>query len=183
VETIRAVLMNPGNKENAGVFQHPQGWAVMAETTLGRGDRAFEYLKHYVPAYQNDQAEIREVEPYVLCQSTYSTYSAKPGRSRVSWLTGAATWTYVALTQHVLGVRPDYDGLRVQPCVPRHWKQCAVARVFRGGTYRIAVQNPDGVCTGVRSVSVGGESLDPAAALPVIGAGETVDVQVVLGAG
>jgi len=156
VETILAVLMNPGQKENGSIFSHPQGWAVMAEAMLGRGDRAYAYHRAHMPAAQNDIADVRQIEPYVHCQSTHGPDSPRHGASRIPWLTGTATWAYVAGTQYVLGVRPEVEGLRIDPCIPPAWEGFTVRRVFRGATYEITVRNPDGVCKGVREVTVDG---------------------------
>ena len=108
-----AVLFNPGMKENAGIFNHTQGWGVMAQAMLGRGDKAWEYMRNVLPGFYNDRAEVRQVEPYAVCQSTHARYSPRFGAGRLSWLSGAATWNYFAATQNILGVRPDYDGLRI----------------------------------------------------------------------
>lgn len=134
------ILGNPGIKENAGVFCHTQGWAVMAETLLGRGDRAYEYFRATMPAAYNTRAEVRETEPYVQSQSTHSRFSRKEGVSRLPWLTGAAAWSYQAATQHILGIQPDYDGLRIAPCLPMEWPELSVTRLFRGKRFKIAIR-------------------------------------------
>jgi cellobiose phosphorylase len=180
-QEIRAVLFNPGTKENSGIFCHPQGWAVIAETKLGRGNRAYEYYRAYLPAAYNDRAEIRQIEPYVHCQSTHGRYSRKHGASRLPWLSGTATWSYVAGTQHILGVRPDWDGLQVNPVIPAQWDGFKVERRFRGATYRITVNNPRHVEHGVTSIKVNGQVITPNATLPLATPGSTVDVIVTLG--
>jgi cellobiose phosphorylase len=154
---VRAALFNHGLKENAGIFIHTQGWAVMAEAMLGHGDRAYQYLRAYLPAAYNKKAEIREIEPYVVCQSTHSKQSPKHGVSRIPWLSGSATWTYHAITQYILGVQPEIEGLRIDPCIPKKWKGFAVRRLFRGKRVNIRVENPDGVEKGVKRVTVNGE--------------------------
>ena len=116
---VRAALMNPGLKENGGIFVHTQGWAVMAECMLGHGDLAYRYLRSYLPAAFNTRAEIREIEPYVLCQSTHSKASPKHGASRIPWLSGSATWTYYAITQYLLGIQPEVEGLEDRPAHSR----------------------------------------------------------------
>ena len=156
---VRAMLFNPGLKENGGIFVHTQGWAVMAECMMGHGDRAYEYLRAYLPAAQNKKAEVREIEPYVVCQSTHSKESPKHGVSRIPWLSGSATWTYYAITQYVLGIRPELQGLRIDPCIPSKWKFFAVRRLFRGKVLDIRVENPSGVQKGVKSVMLNGEVL------------------------
>jgi cellobiose phosphorylase len=159
-QIVRAALMNPGTKENGGIFVHTQGWAVMAEAMLGHGDRAYQYLRAYLPAAYNKKAEVRQIEPYVVCQSTHSKESPKHGVSRIPWLSGSAAWTYFAITQYILGIRPEVDGLRIDPCIPKRWKGFTVRRWFRGKQVDIRVENPDGVEKGVRSLTLNGEALD-----------------------
>jgi N,N'-diacetylchitobiose phosphorylase len=180
-QEIRAVLFNPGMKENSGIFCHPQGWAVISETLLGRGERAYEYYRAYLPAAYNDRAEIREIEPYVHCQSTHGRYSRRHGASRLPWLSGTATWSYVAGTQHILGIKPDWDGLRVNPVIPSSWDGFSVQRRFRGATYKIKVNNPSHVERGVLAITVAGKAITPNAALPIAQPGSTVEVEVVMG--
>ena len=115
---VRSIVFNKGVKENCGIFNHTQGWAVMAETMLGHGNRAFKYFRSSMPASFNDKAEIRGSEPYVYSQYTHSIFSPRYGASRVPWLTGAASWAYYAATQYILGIRPDYKGLLIDPCIP-----------------------------------------------------------------
>ncbi len=156
---IRSQLFNPGLKENAGIFVHTQGWAVMAEAMLGNGAQAYEYLRSYLPAAFNTRAEIREIEPYVVCQSSHARYSPKHGASRIPWLSGSATWTYFAITQYILGVRPEYDGLRIDPCIPSDWNKFSVKRVFRKKLFDIKVQNDQGVQKGVKKIILNGEEI------------------------
>jgi cellobiose phosphorylase len=178
---IRAVLFNPGQKENAGIFCHPQGWAVIAETQLGHGNRAYEYYRAYMPAAYNDHAEVRQIEPYVHCQSTHGRDSRRFGASRLPWLSGTATWSYVAATQYILGIRPDWDGLRVDPVIPSSWDTFQMTRHFRGAIYNIRVTNPNHVERGVKRIVVNGNPVAPEAALPLAAAGSKVDVDVELG--
>ena len=156
-QIVRAALFNPGMKENGSIFTHTQGWAVMAETMLGRGNRAYEYWRAYMPAAYNDRAEIREIEPYVYNQSTHGKYSPRFGSSRLPWLSGSATWSYYAATQYILGIRPDYDGLIIDPCIPADWKEFFVKRNFRGKTLEITVKNPDGMQKGVKELKINGQ--------------------------
>ncbi len=160
VDVMRAVVFNPGIKENAGIFNHTQGWGVMAECIVGDGDRAYEYCRAAMPAAYNDCAEVRQSEPYVQGQTTYSTFSPRAGNTRTSWLTGAAAWAYFSATQYVLGLRPEPDGLRVDPCIPHEWAGFKASRRFRGCTLEIEVKNPDHICHGVRSISLDGQPLD-----------------------
>jgi N,N'-diacetylchitobiose phosphorylase len=157
---MRAVLFNPGNKENGGIFSHTQSWAVLAEIARGHGDQAYAYYRSFMPSAQNDQAEVREIEPYVHCQSTHAPASKKYGKSRVPWLSGTAAWAHYTATQHILGIRPELGGLRIDPCIPRAWPGFGATRVFRGRTLQIEVTNPSGVCRGVRSLTVDGKPVD-----------------------
>jgi len=180
IEIMRAVVYNPGIKENAGIFNHTQGWGVMAECLLGDGDRAYEYYRAAMPAAYNTRAEIRQCEPYVQSQTTYSTFSPRPGNSRTSWLTGAAAWSYFSATQYILGIRPELDGLRIDPCIPSDWDGFSAARRFRSSTYRIVVHNPDGVCKGVVKMSVDGKEI-PGNLIPADLPGDEHQVEVWLG--
>jgi N,N'-diacetylchitobiose phosphorylase len=159
IDVMRAVVFNPGIKENAGIFNHTQGWGVMAECMLGNGDRAYEYCRASMPAAYNDRAKLRQIEPYVQGQTTYSIYSPRAGNTRTSWLTGAAAWAYVSATQYILGLRPEVDGLRIDPCIPSTWAGFKATRRFRDRTIEIEVSNPSGVCRGVQSLILNGERL------------------------
>jgi cellobiose phosphorylase len=159
IDVMRAVVFNPGVKENAGIFNHTQGWGVMAECMLGHGDRAYAYYRASMPAAYNDRAEIRQLEPYVQGQTTYSIYSPRPGNTRTAWLTGAAAWAYYSATQYILGLRPELDGLRIDPCIPSTWNGFKATRRFRGRTIEIEVKNPEHVCRGVKFLALNGERL------------------------
>ena len=169
IDVMRAVVFNPGIKENAGIFNHTQGWGVMAECMLGNGDRAYEYYRASLPAAYNDRAEIRQSEPYVQGQTTYSVFSPRAGNTRTSWLTGAAAWAYYSATQYILGLQPELEGLRIDPCIPSSWKGFRATRRFRNRTIDIEVRNPAGVCRGVKSLALNGmvltDTLLPAAKL------------------
>jgi cellobiose phosphorylase len=160
VAEIRSIVFNKGVKENCSIFNHTQGWAVMAETMLGHGDRAFKYFRSYMPASFNDKAEIRGSEPYVYSQYTHSIFSPRYGASRVPWLTGAASWAYYAATQYILGIRPDYKGLLIDPCIPADWKGFAAVRRFRNKTLNIKVINPNGVQKGVKKITLNGQIIE-----------------------
>lgn len=160
IDVMRAIVFNLGIKENAGIFNHTQGWGIIAETLAGNGERAYEYCKAALPAAWNDQAEIRQMEPYVQGQTTYSTFSPRAGNARTSWLSGAAAWAYYSLTQYLLGIRPEYEGLRIDPCVPAAWKGFTAERKFRGKTVKIEVKNPSGVQKGIRELTLNGEKLE-----------------------
>jgi len=174
------VVFNPGIKENSGIFNHTQGWGVMAECMLGNGDRAYEYYRASMPAAYNTRAEIRQSEPYVQGQTTYSTYSPRAGNTRTSWLTGAAAWSYFSATQYILGLKPERDGLRIDPCIPSAWSGFSVARRFRGGLMRIDVHNPEHVCRGVVKMTVDGKE-SPENLIPAGLPGDEHQVEVWLG--
>lgn len=159
VEVMRAVLFNPGNKENGGIFSHTQSWAVLAELAAGDPDTAYRYYRSFLPAAQNDRAEIREIEPYVHCQSTHSQFSKKTGRSRVPWLSGTASWAHFTATNHILGVRPEPGGLRIDPRIPSAWPGFRMTRRFRGMRLTVEVANPQGICQGVRTLKIDGRSV------------------------
>lgn len=177
---IRSVLFNKGSKENAGIFNHTQGWAVMAETLLGHGDRALDTFRRSMPAALNDRAEIRGIEPYVYCQYTHSKYSPRHGAGRVPWLTGAASWAYYAATQYILGIRPDHQGLCIDPCIPASWNGFTATRRFRNKTLHIQVTNPSGVQKGVREIRLNGQAIQ-GTLIPVSKMRAVNEVQVVMG--
>lgn len=159
-KVVRAVLFNPGQKENGGLFSQIQPWAVMAETLLGHGDRAYQYYNAFMPARYNDIAEIRKIEPFVHCQSTSSPDSEKFGTSHVPWLSGTAAWAYFAGTQHILGVKPSIDGISIDPCVPSTWTNFTMQRIFRGKKLNITVDNSNGVQHGVISIVINNELIN-----------------------
>lgn len=149
----------PGAKENGGIFLHANPWAIIAETILGRGERAYQYYSQINPATKNDMIEVYECEPYVYPQNILGDEHPQFGLARNSWLSGTASWTYQAATQWMLGVRPDYGGLRIDPCIPADWDGFKVVRRFRGHTYRIEVHNPKHVCQGVAQIIVDGSKI------------------------
>ena len=159
----------PGYKENAGIFSHNNPWIVIAETVLGRGDRAFEYYAKSAPAFIEDQ-ELHRTEPYVYSQMVAGKDAKRMGEAKNSWLTGAAAWNYVAAMQWILGIRADYDGLVVDPCIPASWDGFTAVRKFRGATYNITVKNPAHLCRGVRKLTIDGKLLNGNAA-PVFTSG------------
>ena len=170
----------PGYKENGGIFCHNNPWVIIAETCLGRGERAFELYKKICPAYREDISEKHRLEPYVYAQMIAGRDAVNFGQAKNSWLTGTAAWNYVAISQAILGVHPDYDGLRIDPCIPPTWAEYTVEREFRGNLYRIHVTNPDGVCKGVVKILVNGEEIT-GKTLPLASGGRTFQVEVVMG--
>ncbi|KGM13558.1 GH36-type glycosyl hydrolase domain-containing protein [Cellulomonas bogoriensis] len=149
-----------GHKENGGIFCHANSWTIVAEAMLGRGDRAYEYYRSYLPARYNDSAEVHQAEPYVYAQFTHGPTSPRFGQARNPWLTGTASWTYVGVTQHILGIRPALDGLEVDPCLPTTWDGFEARRRFRGAWVTVKVENPDHVSTGVVHLDVDGTRVE-----------------------
>jgi cellobiose phosphorylase len=129
----------PGYKENAGIFCHNNPWIIIAETVIGRGEYAWEYYRQICPAYVEDISEIHRLEPYVYAQMVAGKDAVRFGEAKNSWLTGTASWNFVAVTQHLLGVKPEWTGLRVRPCLPADLPELTITRVCRGATYRIHV--------------------------------------------
>ena len=145
-----------GYKENAGIFCHNNPWVIIGETVLGRGDYAWDYFRKICPSYTEENSALHKVEPYVYSQMIAGKDAAKPGEAKNSWLTGTAAWNWYAITQFILGIRPGYDGLEIDPCICPDWKEYTVRRKFRGASYEIKVMNPDGVCKGIVSMTVDG---------------------------
>ncbi len=143
-----------GYKENGSVFCHNNPWIMIAETSIGRGDKAFDYYKKIAPAYLEDISELHKTEPYVYAQMIAGRDAYKPGEAKNSWLTGTAAWNYYAVTQYILGIRPDYDCLIIDPCIPSYLEGFKIRRVFRDSVYNIEVSNPKHVSKGVKKVYV-----------------------------
>jgi cellobiose phosphorylase len=131
----------PGYKENAGVFCHNNPWIMIAECVAGRPERAFEYYRKIAPAWRDGIQDLHRMEPYVYSQMIAGKAAARHGEAKNSWLTGTAAWNFVAVSQWILGVRPDWDGLRIEPCLPRELGGVEIERRFRGCLYRIVVRN------------------------------------------
>ncbi len=168
----------PGYKENAGIFCHNNPWIVCAEAELGHGNRAFEVYRRTAPAYLEEISEIHRTEPYVYSQMIAGRDAPTFGEAKNSWLTGTAAWTFLSISQAILGVKPGLDGLEVDPCIPADCKGFCVSRRYRGATYEITVENPDGVQYGVKELYADGRKVD---ALPVCPAGDKMQVRVVMG--
>ncbi|SNT20221.1 cellobiose phosphorylase [Anaerovirgula multivorans] len=145
-----------GYKENGGIFCHNNPWIMIAETRLGRGDKAYEYYSKIAPAYLEDISEIRKLEPYVYAQMIAGKEAIRHGEAKNSWLTGTAAWNYEAITKWILGIKPDFDGLIIDPCIPKEWNNIKIKRVFRKATYHITIKNPEHICKGVKKVFVDG---------------------------
>lgn len=169
----------PGYKENAGIFCHNNPWISIAETVIGRGNRAFEVYRKTCPAYLEEISEIHRTEPYVYPQMIAGCDAATHGEAKNSWLTGTAAWTFYDVSQAILGIKPQYDGLQVDPCIPAEWKGFTVTRQYRGAVYEITVDNAAGVQKGVVSMEVDGKPVESNIA-PVFENG-THQVRVVMG--
>ena len=169
-----------GYKENAGIFCHNNPWIMIGETVLGRGDRAWEYYKKINPAYLEDISELHKTEPYVYAQMIAGKDAFKPGEAKNSWLTGTASWNFYTVTQFILGIRPDYEGLIIDPCIPADWKSFKVTRKFRGATFEIEVQNPKGVSKGVQKINLDGKVLTDNNRVPLMPEG-TYRIKVEMG--
>ena len=148
----------PGYKENGGIFCHNNPWIVLAETELGHGGRAFDIYRRTCPAYITDQ-KLHHTEPYVYSQMVAGPYAPKFGQAKNSWLTGTAAWTFYAASQGILGVKPDYDGLKVDPCLPRELSELHITRKFRGSEYAIHVINKAGDEKGTLTLTLDGKPL------------------------
>ncbi len=170
----------PGYKENAGIFCHNNPWIVCAEAELGHGDRAFEVYRRTAPAYIEDISEIHRTEPYVYSQMIAGKDAPSFGEGKNSWLTGTAAWTFVSISQAILGIKPTLDGLLIEPCIPASVKGYTVTRFYRGARYVIRVENPDGAQHGLRELLVNGKALD-GSVIPVQPEGSTVQVLAVMG--
>ncbi|HPH63376.1 MAG TPA: glycosyl transferase [Paludibacteraceae bacterium] len=169
-----------GYKENAGIFAHNNPWIIIGETVLGRGDYAWDYYKKICPAYVEEKnSELHKVEPYVYSQMTAGKDARKPGEAKNSWLTGTAAWNWYAITQFILGIKPAYTGLEVDPCIPADWKGFSVSRKFRGATYKIEVKN-NGVMKGVKKLVVDGKEI-AGNIIPMQPAGSVCNVEVIMG--
>ena len=170
----------PGYKENAGIFTHNNTWIQIAETIIGRGDRAMEYYMSICPPTKEDQIDIYRSEPYVYSQMTAGRDAPTPGEGKNSWLTGTVAWSFVTLSQYILGIRPDFDGLIVDPCIPASWKKFSVVRKFRNGTYNITVTNPKSVSKGVKKMTLDGKPVS-GNVIPVLNDGKEHTVEAELG--
>ena len=169
-----------GYKENAGIFCHNNAWIICAEAYVGHGDKAFEYYSKIAPAYLEDISDLHRTEPYVYAQMIAGKDAGRFGEAKNSWLTGTAAWNFVAVSQYMLGIIPDYDGLKIDPSIPSEWDGFKATRQFRNATYQISVSNPSHVSKGVKSVTVDGNAIK-GNILPVFADGKEHTVEVVLG--
>lgn len=169
-----------GYKENAGIFCHNNPWIMIAETMLGNGDRAFEYYRKIAPSYLEEISNLHKTEPYVYSQMIAGKDAYRPGEAKNSWLTGTAAWNYYAVTQYILGIRPEYEGLLIDPCIPADWEGFTVQRKFRNTRYNITVQNPQNVSKGIKEIYIDNEKIG-GNILPAIGDGKIHNVTVIMG--
>lgn len=168
----------PGVKENGSIFSHPNPWAWAAECKLGRGDRAMKFYHALCPYYQNDKIEIREAEPYSYCQFIMGRDHTAYGRARHPFMTGSGGWAYFSATRYMLGIRPQFDCLEIDPCIPAEWKGFTAQRIWRGAKYRITVENPEGVMKGVKEIYLDGRKCDR---IPAAEPGSSHEVRVIMG--
>ena len=169
-----------GYKENAGIFCHNNPWIACAETVIGRGDRAFEVYKKIAPAYLEEISDIHKTEPYVYSQMVAGKDAVRHGEAKNSWLTGTAAWNFITISQWILGIKPDYTGLKVDPCIPKAWDGYKVMREFKGSKYEINIKNPNHVSKGVASLVVDGKEV-AGNIIPDFKDGKTHQVEVTLG--
>jgi cellobiose phosphorylase len=171
----------PGKKENASIFNHTVSWAILAEALLGRGEMAFDYYHKSLPMHLPPGGEDRyKMEPYVYAEYVTSTDHFSFGESSHAWLTGTAAWMFRDAVDYILGVRPEYGGLKIDPCIPKKWKKYSIHRRFRGVNYEITVKNPKGKNKGVKEIELDGKPFK-GTLLPVFAEGETHTVEVLMG--
>jgi len=169
-----------GYKENAGIFCHNNAWIMIAEAQMGRGDKAFDYYSRIAPAYTEEYSEIHRLEPYVYSQMVAGKDAKRHGEAKNSWLTGTASWNFVAISQSILGIKPEYDGLQIDPSIPQEWDGYKVTREFRGDIYNVSIKNPNHVSKGVVKMIVDGKEV-AGNIIPVAGDKKVHEVEVVLG--
>ncbi len=169
-----------GYKENAGIFCHNNPWIMIAETILKNGNQAFEYYRKICPAYSEEISDLHKTEPYVYSQMIAGKDAFRPGEAKNSWLTGTAAWNFYAITQYILGIRPDYEGLIIDPCIPEDWDKIEIMRRFRNKIFSIRILNPSKVSYGVKELTLNGKKIK-GNIIPVSRAKEDNEVEVVLG--
>ena len=169
-----------GYKENAGIFCHNNPWVMIGETILGRGDQAYDYYTKIAPSFLEEISDLHKVEPYVYCQMIAGKDAYKPGEGKNSWLSGTASWNFYTIVQYILGIKPDYDGLTINPCIPKAWNGYSIKRQFRGATYNIEVKNPNHVSKGISKIIVNGSPIE-GNIVPLLEAGKTHSVEVIMG--
>jgi len=173
-------IFRPGLKENGSVFCHTNPWVTVAMCMMGLGDDALDVLRRISPVHRNKIIEIHQNEPYVFSQFIAAPPHPQAGRAWNAWLTGTASWAYIAATQYILGIRPDFDGLIIDPCIPRSWRRITVSRKFRGTTYEITILNPRGRSGPVTQLTVNGRTVK-GNRVPLQGDQELCKVRAVIG--
>ena len=168
-----------GYKENGGIFCHNNPWIIIGETLVGNGDRAFEYYKKITPAYLEEISDLHKTEPYVYSQMIAGKDAFKPGESKNSWLSGTAAWTYYTITQFILGIQPQYKGLKIDPCIPKEWNGFEVSRKFRGAEYKIKISNPNHVSKGIKKITVNGKEIQ-GNVIPILNPGSMNNIEAVM---
>ena len=161
------------------MFCHNNAWIICAEAAVGHGDKAFEYYSKIAPAFREEKSDLHRTEPYVYAQMIAGKDAMRHGEAKNSWLTGTAAWNFVAISQYILGVKPQYNGLEISPSIPHEWDGFSVSRLFRGATYNVTVKNPNHVCAGVKSMTVDGKPVS-GNVIPAFDGG-VHEVEVVLG--
>ncbi|HKL98363.1 MAG TPA: glycosyl transferase [Mobilitalea sp.] len=169
-----------GYKENASIFCHNNAWIMTAEALMGRGDKAFDYYSRIAPAYTEEYSEIHRTEPYVYSQMIAGKDAKRFGEAKNSWLTGTASWNFIAISQYILGIKPEFDGLRIDPSIPKTWDDYKITREFRGDIYEITVKNPNHVSAGVVQLTVDGTEVK-GNILPLFGDKKKHVAEVILG--
>lgn len=169
-----------GYKENAGIFCHNNPWIMIGETILGNGNRAFDYYKKIAPSYIEDISELHKTEPYVYSQMIAGKDAFKPGEAKNSWLTGTAAWNYYAITQYILGIQPQYNGLKIDPCIPNDWNEITIIRKFRDAKYNIEVKNPNHISKGIKQIYVNGNMIE-GDIIPIMEKGSENTIEVIMG--
>ena len=170
----------PGYKENACIFCHNNPWIMAAETVVGHGDRSFALYSKIAPAWREEISDLHKTEPYVYSQMIAGKDAVHFGQAKNSWLTGTAAWNFYVISNYILGIKPDWNGLKIDPCIPHGWDSYEISRRFRGATYLIAIENPDHVCRGIRKISVDGNDI-AGNVLPIFCDGKEHHVKVILG--
>ncbi len=169
-----------GYKENGGIFCHNNPWIMIGETMIGRGDAAYDYYTKIAPSFLEDISELHKVEPYVYCQMIAGKEAFKPGEAKNSWLSGTASWNFYAITQYILGIKPDYNGLSINPCIPKNWDGFKMTRKFRGAIYHIEVLNPKHISKGIEKITVNG-TLIQSNIIPILEKNKTHEICVIMG--
>ncbi|MCX6168233.1 MAG: glycosyl transferase [Ignavibacteriales bacterium] len=169
-----------GYKENAGIFCHNNPWIIIAETMVDNGDRAFEYYKKICPSYLEEISDLHKTEPYVYAQMIAGKDAFKPGEAKNSWLSGTASWTFYTISQYILGIQPQYNGLKVDPCIPKDWSGFEINRKFRGANFKIKISNPQSISKGIKKLVVNGEEIF-GNVIPLATAGTENIVEVIMG--